>query len=63
MGRLLNLRKPPVLSKARYKFLAINLEYSCDRARRILGYDPPEDFPTAMAAAVQWQLEREGRSA
>jgi nucleoside-diphosphate-sugar epimerase len=32
---------PPLVNKARYKFLGLNLDYSIDKARRILGYQPP----------------------
>jgi nucleoside-diphosphate-sugar epimerase len=33
--------EPPLVNKARYKFLGLNLDYSIDKARRLLGYDPP----------------------
>jgi nucleoside-diphosphate-sugar epimerase len=38
VGRLLQLKKPPLLSKARYKFLALNLEFSIEKAKLQLGY-------------------------
>jgi nucleoside-diphosphate-sugar epimerase len=31
---------PPLVNKARYKFLGLNLDYSIEKARRVLGYDP-----------------------
>jgi nucleoside-diphosphate-sugar epimerase len=31
---------PPLINKARYKFLALNLDYSIATARRVLGYHP-----------------------
>lgn len=33
--------EPPLLNKARYKFLGLNLDYSIEKARRVLGYEPP----------------------
>jgi nucleoside-diphosphate-sugar epimerase len=33
--------EPPLVNKARYKFLGLNLDYSINKARRILGYRPP----------------------
>ncbi len=34
-------KRPPLINKARYKFLGLNLDYSIEKARRVLGYDPP----------------------
>jgi nucleoside-diphosphate-sugar epimerase len=31
---------PPLVNKARYKFLGLNLDFSIEKARRVLGYDP-----------------------
>jgi nucleoside-diphosphate-sugar epimerase len=33
--------EPPLVNKARYKFLALNLDYSIAKAERVLGYRPP----------------------
>jgi nucleoside-diphosphate-sugar epimerase len=32
--------EPPLVNKARYKFLGLNLDYSIEKARRVLGYNP-----------------------
>jgi nucleoside-diphosphate-sugar epimerase len=32
---------PPLINKARYKFLGLNLDYSVEKARRVLNYHPP----------------------
>lgn len=40
---------PPLVNKARYKFLGLNLDYSIDKARRVLGYKP--DFSTRQGVA------------
>ena len=44
---------PPILSQARIKFLGLNLDFSSERARRRLGYDPQHDFADAMATTMQ----------
>ena len=51
-GRLLNLSEPPMLSKARYKFLALNLEFSIEKAKSHLGYAPTRHFAEAMAETI-----------
>jgi nucleoside-diphosphate-sugar epimerase len=53
-GRLLRLSEPLLLSKARYKFLALNLNYSTAKARNLLGYAPRYHFPQAMAETMAW---------
>src|SRR5262249_28647511 len=40
-ARRLGKTEPPLVNKARYKFLGLNLDYSIDKARRVLGYNPP----------------------
>ena len=42
-------------NRARIKFLALNLDYSIDKARRLLGYDPPTEFSDAMRTTVAWR--------
>ena len=44
--------EPPLVNKARYKFLGLNLDYSIDKARRVLGYDPPYTTEQGLAAAL-----------
>jgi nucleoside-diphosphate-sugar epimerase len=36
-----NSPDPPLVNKARYKFLGLNLDYSIAKAERVLGYRPP----------------------
>jgi 2-alkyl-3-oxoalkanoate reductase len=45
-------KNAPIINKARYKFLALNLDYSIDKARRVLGYKPPFPFEEAIARAM-----------
>lgn len=44
--------RPPLINKARYKFLGLNLDYSIEKARRVLGYEPPYTFEQGVDAAV-----------
>ena len=44
--------EPPLVNKARYKFLGLNLDYSIDKARTILGYEPPFTTDQGLAAAM-----------
>ena len=44
--------EPPLVNKARYKFLGLNLDYSIEKARTILGYNPPFTTEQGLAAAM-----------
>lgn len=50
--RVLGKKQAPLLSKARYKFLGLNLDFSADKARRELGYAPTVDFTEGMATTL-----------
>ena len=43
---------PPLVNKARYKFLGLNLDFSIEKARKQLGYDPPFTTEQGLRAAV-----------
>jgi nucleoside-diphosphate-sugar epimerase len=43
---------PPLVNKARYKFLGLNLDYSIEKARRVLGYHPPFTTEQGLIAAM-----------
>jgi nucleoside-diphosphate-sugar epimerase len=45
-------QNPPIINKARYKFLGLNLDYSIAKARRALGYEPPFCFDEAIERAM-----------
>ncbi len=44
--------EPPLINKARYKFLALNLDYSIEKARKVLGYNPPFTTEQGLVAAM-----------
>lgn len=45
---------PPRLTRARLKFLGLNLDFSIDRARRELGYAPGTRFAEGLETTLQW---------
>jgi nucleoside-diphosphate-sugar epimerase len=58
-ARLFRKKQAPLLSKARIKFLGLNLDFSIEKARRQLGYDPKFDFAEAMRETVGWFREND----
>jgi nucleoside-diphosphate-sugar epimerase len=51
-AKLRGARNPPLINKARYKFLGLNLDYSIEKARRVLGYQPPFTFEQGIERAM-----------
>ncbi|MEO6808010.1 MAG: NAD-dependent epimerase/dehydratase family protein [Isosphaeraceae bacterium] len=43
---------PPLVNKARYKFLGLNLDYSIAKAQRVLGYVPPYTTSQGLTEAL-----------
>ena len=52
-AKLRGAKNPPLVNKARYKFLGLNLDYSIEKARKLLGYQPPYSFDEAIARAMK----------
>jgi nucleoside-diphosphate-sugar epimerase len=44
----------PLLTRARIKFLTLNLDFSIEKARRLLGYQPRVDFREGIGEALRW---------
>ena len=44
--------EPPLINKARYKFLGLNLDYSIEKAKRLLGYNPSYSFEQGIVEAM-----------
>lgn len=57
--RALGKREAPLPSMATVKFMGLNLDFSIERARRELGYDPPVSFEEGMDRTFAW-LQSEG---
>ena len=51
-AKLRGAKNPPIINKARFKFLGLNLDYSIDKARRVLGYQPPFTFEQGIEQAM-----------
>jgi nucleoside-diphosphate-sugar epimerase len=43
---------PPLVNKARYKFVGLNLDYSIAKAERVLGYRPPYTTEAGLVEAM-----------
>jgi len=52
VAKLRGAKNPPLINKARYKFLGLNLDYSIEKARRVLGYRPPYTFEQGIERAM-----------
>jgi nucleoside-diphosphate-sugar epimerase len=46
--------RPPLINQARIKFLGLNLDYSCEKAKRELGYKPRYSFDQGMKETIDW---------
>jgi len=51
-AKLRGRKDAPIINKARYKFLGLNLDFSIDKAREVLGYRPPFGFDEAMERSM-----------
>jgi nucleoside-diphosphate-sugar epimerase len=47
----------PWLTPAQFKFLLLNLDFSIDRAKRELGYDPRVGFDEGLRQTMAWYRE------
>ncbi len=54
LAKLLKRPSAPMLTKARLKFMTLNLDFSIDKARRVLGYRPRVDFCDGMREALDF---------
>jgi nucleoside-diphosphate-sugar epimerase len=53
-ARRRNSPKPPLLTQARLKFLGLNLDFSIDKAKRELGYQPRVTFEQGIEQTIAW---------
>jgi nucleoside-diphosphate-sugar epimerase len=52
--RWLGKKEAPLLSNARFKFMGLNLDFSIEKARRELGYNPRFTFQEGMSRTIAW---------
>lgn len=57
--RLLGKQQAPLLNSARIKFLGLNLDFSIEKARHQLGYNPSTDFADGMKTTIEWFRKQE----
>jgi len=53
-ARRKNSPKPPLLTQARLKFLGLNLDFSIEKAKRELGYQPRVTFEQGIQETIAW---------
>jgi nucleoside-diphosphate-sugar epimerase len=53
-ARLAGAKQAPFLTQAKLKFIGLNLDFSIDKARCELGYEPPFRFAEAMRRTLEW---------
>jgi nucleoside-diphosphate-sugar epimerase len=53
-ARLTRQTTPPILTSARIKFMANNLDFSIAKAKALLGYQPRVDFQEGIREALDW---------
>lgn len=44
----------PILTRGRLKFMTLHQDYSIEKAKRVLGYQPRVDFQDGIRAALDW---------
>lgn len=54
LAKLLKKPQAPMLTKARLKFMTLNLDFSIEKAKRVLGYRPAVDFRDGMREALDF---------
>lgn len=52
IAKLRGRKTAPIINKARFKFLGLNLDYSIEKARNVLGYKPPYTWQAGLERAV-----------
>lgn len=58
--RFLGKTEAPLLSNAKFKFMGLNLDFSIEKAKRELGYEPRFTFQQGMTQTIEW-FRSEGR--
>lgn len=54
LTRVTHSQKPPLLNRARMKFLALNLDFDISKIRRELGYKPNIPLEVGMKHTIRW---------
>jgi nucleoside-diphosphate-sugar epimerase len=54
LAKLRGATEAPLLTRARIKFLTLNLDFSIEKAKRVLGYQPRVDFKEGIKESLDW---------
>jgi nucleoside-diphosphate-sugar epimerase len=54
LWRGIGAKSPPMLTQGRLKFLGLNLDFSIEKAKRELGYQPRVSFDEGMRETTEW---------
>jgi 2-alkyl-3-oxoalkanoate reductase len=60
LAKLRGARQAPIFNFTRLKFLGLNLDFSIDKARSVLGYRPRWTFDDAMVETMDWYKKHYG---
>lgn len=58
LAKLRGATEAPLLTRARIKFLTLNLDFSIEKARRVLGYQPRVDFREGIKESLEQIVRR-----
>ncbi|HMP02747.1 MAG TPA: NAD-dependent epimerase/dehydratase family protein [Gemmatales bacterium] len=61
IARLRGAKQAPRVTQARIKFMGLNLSFSCEKAKRDLGYQPAVRFADGMKRTIDWWKEEQAR--
>jgi nucleoside-diphosphate-sugar epimerase len=61
-ARLRGATEAPMLTRARIKFMTLNLDFSIEKAKGKLGYQPQVDFTDGMREALDWLSEASNKA-
>ncbi|MBN2829656.1 MAG: hypothetical protein JXR56_05000 [Candidatus Cloacimonetes bacterium] len=51
---IISKKEPPLLTRARVYMMYDNIEFSADRAKELLGFEPETPLPIAIEKTVTW---------
>jgi nucleoside-diphosphate-sugar epimerase len=60
LARITRKREAPMLTKARLKFMTLNLDFSIAKAQQVLGYRPAVDFEQGIVLALDGATGKSG---
>ena len=58
VARMNGRKEPPLLTEAAIRFMTANLDFSIEKAQRVLNYQPKVDFRDGIREALEWARGR-----